>query len=468
MLNHEILIIDDESAIRSSLEGALKDEGYRVRMASSGAEGLSAVRHSRPDVILLDIWMPGQDGLTTLQLLKQDDPDLLVIMMTGHGTIETAVRATKLGAFDFIEKPLSLEKLLLILQNAIGMRKLSLENEALRKQINRAKVMVGQSSVITQIMERIQLVAPSTGSVLITGENGTGKELVAHHIHALSPRYARPMVEVNCAAIPEDLIESELFGHEKGAFTGAHQTRRGKFDLADGGTLFLDEIGDMSLRTQAKLLRILQEQKFERVGGTQPIQVDVRVIAATNKDLKSMIAGGTFREDLFYRLNVVRFNLPPLRERVGDVGILFNHFMRELASLNGKRERPLTPDGLEALQNYRWPGNVRELHNLVERLVILTPVSADGSPVTGAVLFNHLHDDSGTPSVSSMESGLGSFALGTESRDLKAARQEFEKEFILRTLRENNWNVSKAAVVLGLERTYLHRKMKSFGIESED
>jgi len=468
MLNHEILIIDDESAIRSSLEGALKDEGYRVRLASSGAEGISAVRAARPEVVLLDIWMPGQDGLTTLQLLKQEDPDLLVIMMTGHGTIETAVRATKLGAFDFIEKPLSLEKLLLVLQNAIGMRKLSLENEALRKQITRAKVMVGQSVAITQIMERIQLVAPSTGSVLITGENGTGKELVAHHIHAMSQRFARPMVEVNCAAIPEDLIESELFGHEKGAFTGALQTRRGKFDLADGGTLFLDEIGDMSLRTQAKLLRILQEQKFERVGGTQTIQVDVRVIAATNKDLKSMIVAGTFREDLFYRLNVVRFNLPPLRERVDDIALLFQHFMRELASLNGKRERLLTEDGLAALQNYRWPGNVRELHNLVERLVILTPSTADGSSVTGAVLFNHLHDDSGTSLVTPTESGLGSFALGTESRDLKAARLEFEKEFILRTLRENNWNVSKAAGVLGLERTYLHRKMKSFGIESQD
>ncbi len=465
-MTHEILIVDDEAAIRSSLEGILQDEGYRVRQAADGRSALECVRVNRPDVVLLDIWMPGQDGLEVLKQLKQEFPDQLVIMMTGHGTIETAVKATKLGAFDFVEKPLSLEKILVLIANAVGMRQLALENQALRKQVRRGKTLIGESAVMKQVLERVKRVAPSTGSVLITGENGTGKELVAHLIHALSPRFSRPLIAVNCAAIPEELIESELFGHEKGAFTGAVQMKRGKFDLANGGTLFLDEVGDMSLRTQAKLLRILQEQKFERVGGTQTHSVDVRVIAATNKDLKAMISAGVFREDLYYRLNVVRFSLPALRDRKDDIELLFKHFMKEIAELNGKKPRDLEPAALELLRTYSWPGNVRELHNLVERVVILTPESEDGTPLSGSALFSHLNDDSDGFALELGE--VQSQDLNSEIRELKAARQEFEKEFILKTLRQNQWNISKAAGVLGIERSYLHRKMKTFGIESEE
>ena len=294
-----VLVIDDEASIRQSLAGALKDEGYRVAVAGSGKEGLEAIRSERPDVILLDIWMPEMDGVETLRLVKAEWADQIVIMMSGHGNIETAVKATKLGAFDFIEKPLSLERLLVLLQNVSGVLDLARENHALRKQVQKTRMLVGESLAMKQLQELVRRVAPTTGSVLITGENGTGKELVAQSIHALSPRYNKPFVEVNCAAIPEELIESELFGHEKGAFTGATQLRRGKFDLANGGTLFLDEIADMSLKTQAKILRILQEQKFERVGGAQTTSVDVRIVAATNKDLKVEIQQGSFREDLF-------------------------------------------------------------------------------------------------------------------------------------------------------------------------
>src|SRR4051794_29789113 len=304
-MSKHVLIVDDEASIRSSLTGALKDEGYRVSAAASGREALEGMKLEKPDVVLLDIWMPEMDGLEVLRHVKKQTPGVSVIMMSGHGNIETAVRATKLGAFDFIEKPLSLERLLVLLQNVSNVKDLARENHALRKQIQKNRLLVGESPSMRNIQDLIRRVAPTTGSVLITGENGTGKELVAHSIHALSPRFNKPFVEVNCAAIPEELIESELFGHERGAFTGATQLRRGKFDLANGGTIFLDEIGDMSMKTQAKVLRILQEQKFERVGGSQTISVDVRIVAATNKDLKTEIQKGTFREDLFYRLNVV-------------------------------------------------------------------------------------------------------------------------------------------------------------------
>jgi two-component system nitrogen regulation response regulator NtrX len=309
-MSRTVLIVDDEASIRQSLTGALGDEGYRVKVASSGKEALDTLRADRPDVVMLDIWMPDMDGLETLKRIKAEWPEQIVIMMSGHGTIDTAVRATKLGAFDFIEKPLSLERLLVMLQNVSGVQDLARENQALRKQVQRGRAIVGESPVMKQIQELIKRVAPTTGSVLITGENGTGKEVAAHLLHSLSQRFNKPFVEINCAAIPEELIESELFGHERGAFTGATALRRGKFDLANGGTLLLDEIGDMSLKTQAKVLRILQEQKFERVGGSQTIQVDVRIVAATNKDLKAEIQKGNFREDLFYRLNVVPFHLP--------------------------------------------------------------------------------------------------------------------------------------------------------------
>jgi two-component system nitrogen regulation response regulator NtrX len=467
MMSRLILVIDDEASIRQSLTGALKDEGYRVVVAGSGPEGLEALRAEKPDVVVLDIWMPQMDGLETLKLIKNEFPDQSVIMMSGHGNIETAVRATKLGAFDFVEKPLSLERLLVILQNASSVQDLARENQALRKQIHKNRSLVGESAPLKHIQELIRRVAPTTGSVLITGENGTGKELVAHSVHAMSPRFNKAFIEVNCAAIPEELIESELFGHEKGAFTGATQLRRGKFDLAHGGTLFLDEIGDMSLKTQAKILRILQEQKFERVGGSQTISVDVRIVAATNKDLKAEIARGNFREDLYYRLNVVPFVVPPLRDRKEDIPLLAQHFLKEFSLSHGKTHRSLTPEGLDVLKSYSWPGNVRELKNLIERVIILTSEAESASPITAADLLSHLQDEALTARVVSDESDI----LDTDdlqSKNLKDARHEFEKEFILKTLKEQDWNISRTAQILGIERSHLHRKIKSFGIEAEN
>ncbi len=463
-MSRTVLVIDDEAAIRQSLTGALRDEGFRVSLASSGIEGIEVLRSDRPDVVLLDIWMPEQDGIETLKQIKAEWPDLAVIMMSGHGTIETAVRATKLGAFDFVEKPLSLDRLLVLLQNACTVQDLARENTALRKQVQRPKALVGKSLAIQNIQELIKRVAPTTGSVLITGENGTGKELVAHSIFQQSSRFNRPFIEVNCAAIPEELIESELFGHEKGAFTGATQLRRGKFDLAHGGTIFLDEIADMSLKTQAKILRILQEQKFERVGGSQTISVDVRVVAATNKDLKSEIQKGNFREDLYYRLNVIPFHVSPLRERKDDIELLAGHFLKEFCGTHAKKAREITKEAFEVLTAYPWPGNVRELRNLIERLVILTTESEDGTPIQAAVILSHLRDEALTAfvPVESVESQSSSDSQG--SRSLKDARQEFEKDFILKTLKDNEWNVSRAAAVLGVERSHLHRKIKSFGI----
>ncbi len=474
-MSRSVLIIDDEASIRSSLEGALRDEGYRVRSAGSGKEGIELLRQDGVDVVILDIWMPEMDGLEALRIIKAEWPDLAVIMMSGHGTIDTAVRATKLGAFDFLEKPPSLERLLVLLQNATSVRDLARENQALRKQITRSRQLIGKSAALTQIQALVRQVAPTTGSVLITGENGTGKELVAHSVHALSSRYNRPFVEVNCAAIPEELIESELFGHEKGAFTGATALRRGKFDLAHEGTLFLDEIGDMSMKTQAKILRILQEQKFERVGGTQTISVDVRIVAATNKDLRLEISRGNFREDLFYRLNVIPFHVPPLRERKEDIPLLAEHFLKEFSVTHGKRLRTITAEGIELLKSYPWPGNVRELKNLIERLMILTLENEDGTPITANHLLTHLQSDALSAQMANRSEGTdtgrergGSTGSSSSAKNLRDARSGFEKDFILKTLKENEWNVSKAAAVLGIERSHLHKKMKSYGIESED
>jgi two-component system nitrogen regulation response regulator NtrX len=474
-----VLVVDDESSIRQSLTGALKDEGYRVQVAASGREALEALKAARPDVILLDIWMPEMDGLETLKQVKKEFPDQLVLMMSGHGNIETAVKAVKLGAFDFIEKPLSLERLLVLLQNAASVQDLARENQALRKQVQKHRSIVGESKSMQEIQELVKRVAPTTGSVLITGENGTGKELIAHSIHALSTRFNKPFVEVNCAAIPEELIESELFGHEKGAFTGATQLRRGKFDLAHGGTLFLDEIGDMSMKTQAKILRILQEQKFERVGGSQTIVVDVRIVAATNKDVKQEIQKGHFREDLFYRLNVIPFQIPPLRERREDIQPLAEHFLSEFSATHGKRARALTDEAAQVLLAYGWPGNVRELKNLIERVMILTPESEDGHPVSAAMLLGHLKDDalamkmeeSGfirRPSSSDLSPDPSGDLSAASARNLRDARQDFEKDFILKSLKDNDWNISRTAQVLGIERSHLHRKIKSFGIETKE
>lgn len=474
-MGRSVLIVDDETSILQSLSGALKDEGFKVRVGASGSEGLESLRSERSDIVLLDIWMPEMDGLETLKQIRSDWPDQLVIMMSGHGTIETAVRATKLGAYDFIEKPLSLERLLVLLQNASNVLDLARENHALRKQVQKHKALVGDSPGITAIRALIKRVAPTTGSVLITGENGTGKELVAHSVHALSPRFNKPFVEVNCAAIPEELIESELFGHEKGAFTGATQLRRGKFDLANGGSLFLDEIGDMSMKTQAKILRILQEQKFERVGGSQTISVDVRIVAATNKDLKAAIKEGRFREDLFYRLNVIPFHVPPLRERKEDIPFLALHFLKEFSAMHARPERALPAEAMNVLTAYMWPGNVRELKNLMERVIILTTESEEGKPITAASLLAHLNEDATMPKLDGegasarvSAASVGEVTNGTGiSRSLRDARHGFERDFIVQTLKENEWNISRTAAILGIERSHLHRKIKSFGIEEK-
>ena len=449
----QILVVDDEERIRQSLNGILKDEGYEVQEAKDGAQALKQVESDSPDLILLDIWMPGMDGIEVLERVKGQIPNLPVIMISGHGNIELAVKAVKLGAFDFIEKPLSLEKVLLAVNNALLFSKLEQENRALRQEVERKYEIVGNSPEIAKLKEQIKVVAPTNGWVLITGENGTGKELVARGIHRLSLRGEKPFVEVNCAAIPEELIESELFGHEKGSFTGALTKKRGKFDLAHEGTLFLDEIADMSLKTQAKILRILQEQKFERVGGTEMIYVDVRVIAATNRDLMEEIQKGKFREDLYYRLNVIPIPVPSLRERKTDIALLVEYFIAAFCLENNKERKKISAGAMDLLTGYAWPGNVRELKNIVERMVIMTrgPVIAT-EDVPGPV-----REQPKAP----LEFSFFDFDL------LRDARREFERRFILKKLMENEENISKTAEVIGIERSNLHRKIKSYGIETK-
>src|SRR6187431_1036325 len=370
-----ILVVDDEPGVRSSISGVLRDEGFDVDTADTGEECLEKANGASYDVIVLDIWLPGLDGLTTLQRLRERQIDSQVVIISGHGNIESAVRAIKMGAFDFIEKPLSLEKTVLVVRNALRQRDLEAENRVLRAKVDRQEqyTMVGESPAMTQLREHVSLAAPTNGRVLILGESGTGKELVARMIHQTSRRKSGPFVEVNCAAIPEELIESELFGHARGAFTGAVADKPGRFEQATGGTIFLDEIADMSLKTQAKVLRVLQEQVMERVGGTQRIKVDVRVLAATNKDLPGEIRAGRFRDDLYFRLNVIPISVPPLRERIEDIPLLADHFMAILAREYGQLPKTFEPDAVISLQRYKWPGNVRELRNLVERLMIMVP-----------------------------------------------------------------------------------------------
>lgn len=452
-----ILIVDDEQSIRDSLTGILQDEGFNPVTAANGEEALARLREDKPDLILLDIWMPGMDGLETLTKIRDHFPEQLVIMMSGHGTIETAVRATKLGAHDFIEKPLSLEKLLLIIQNALKLTRLVEENRELKAKIAKEYEMIGSSPTIIELKKQIEIVAPTSGWALITGENGTGKELVARAIHTLSQRSDKPFIEVNCAAIPEDLIESELFGHEKGSFTGATAQRRGKFDLANEGTLFLDEIGDMSLKTQAKVLRILQERKFERVGGSRTIEVDVRVIAATNKDLQNQIATGAFREDLYYRLNVIPFHVSPLRNRHEDIPLLAEHFLAYFSKKEGREIKSLDDEAMEALVHYSWPGNVRELKNLIERLVIMVPARViTHAQLPQSITSRQQETTDQPPAHDTSASAADTF---------REAREEFEKEFLLRKLEENDWNVSRTAEAIEMERSNLHRKIRSYGIE---
>jgi two-component system nitrogen regulation response regulator NtrX len=449
-----VLVVDDEAGVRTSLAAILGDEGYAVETVGSGEEALAALESRRYDVVLLDVWLPGADGLEVLRRIRGADSDLPVVVISGHGTIETAVKAVRLGAQDFVEKPLSLEKTLVTVRNALQRRRLESEVRVLKQQLDERYVMVGESPALRRLRAEIAQAAPTNGRALIFGENGTGKELVARAIHALSRRASGPFVEVNCAAIPEELIESELFGHAKGAFTGALAARKGKFELADGGTLFLDEIADMSLKTQAKVLRALQEQRIEPVGGAGSVEVDVRVIAATNKDLDEEIRRGRFRDDLYFRLNVIPFHVPPLRERPEDVPLLARHFMEVLSAEHGRRPRTIAPDVLAALSRLPWPGNVRELRNIIERLVIMTPDDTIETRHLPASLLEALPGDAPAPPP----------AAGAEPGTLAEAREGFERRFILAKYRECGGNMSRTAEVLGVERSNLYRKMKGYGL----
>ena len=445
-------MVDDEDRIIQSLNGILTDEGFEVINAKDGVAALEKIEEVMPDLVLLDIWMPDMDGIETLIKIKELYQHLQVIMMSGHGTIETAVKATKLGAYDFIEKPLSLEKILLTINNALEYYRLEEEVNLLREKEKDRYRITGNSKTIKALKEQIRIVAPTNAWVLISGDNGTGKELVAHTIHRMSKRSHKPLVEVNCAAIPEELIESELFGHEKGAFTGAGAMKRGKFDLAHEGTLFLDEIGDMSLKAQSKTLRILQEQKFERVGGSRTIYVDVRVIAATNKELELEIEKGTFRDDLYFRLNVIPMRVPPLMERVEDIPELVTEFMKDIALNTNLEQKEFSSDAIDALNRYHWPGNVRELKNLVERLAIMVPeevIHAKDIPPP----FNK---------ESEMKEGIESY-LSSDS--YKEAKSMFEKAFIVKKLREFKGNISQTAEAIGIERSNLHKKIKAYGLD---
>ena len=437
-----ILIVDDEPGIRRALKGVFEDEGIATDSVSSGEECLKRIADTAYDLVLLDVWLPGMDGIETLRRIREASPATRVIMISGHATIATAVAATKLGAWDFIEKPFSLEHTLLIARNALSHKQLEQTNAILQHQVEERFHIVGDSIPIKALRKQIALVAPTNSRVLIYGESGVGKELVARNLHFLSKRTAASFVEVNCAAIPEELIESELFGHTKGSFTGATDTKKGKFELADGGTLFLDEIGDMSLKTQAKVLRAVEEQSFQPIGAPA-VRVDVRVLAATNKNLSNEIAAGRFREDLFYRLNVIPFLVPPLRERREDIPVLSRYFMRVYSAEHGNAPKEFDANALDLMTDYSWPGNVRELRNEIERLVIM------------------VQDDVIQEKDLSLPDGNASSAAST----LHEARAQYEKEFILSKLKEVNWNVSRAARSLGLERSYLYRKMKTYGIE---
>ncbi|MFN9262776.1 MAG: sigma-54-dependent transcriptional regulator [Acidobacteriota bacterium] len=449
MKRHHILVIDDEPGIRETLCAVLEDEGYLAEAAADGADGLARLAESPFDCVLLDVWMQGLDGMEVLNRI-QERPEAerpAVVMISGHATIETAVRATKMGAFDFLEKPLTIEKVVVVVKNSIEQRRMAMELGRLGEPSTRYPI-IGESVPMKAVRQQLALMAATNGRVLIYGESGTGKELVAHAIHALSPRAKEAFVEVNCAAIPEDLIESELFGHRRGAFAGASEDKTGKIQKADGGTLFLDEVGDMSLRTQAKLLRVLDEQRVEPVGALESVRVDCRVVAATNKQLEREIDRGNFREDLFYRLNVIPFNVPALRERVEDIPLLARHFLHEFTTAYGRKAKEFAPDALALLEDYPWPGNVRELRNLIERIVIMNPqMRIDARHV---------------PLPVSRRAPAETFS------SLQEVREAAERSYIIKNLEETTVNVSRTAELLGLERSHLYRKMKALGIALKD
>ena len=448
-----ILVVDDEPDIRRTLEAILAEEGYAVTTAGTAAEALDLVSDAIFDAVLLDIWLPDRDGLEVLKEIRvmEDGTSPEVIIISGHGTIEAAVKATKLGAYDFLEKPLSLERTLIIVKNAIQARRLRLENREFQQQLTARARVTGESVPVKALRQQIRLMAPTNGRVLIYGESGSGKELIARAMHAESLRANRVFVELNCAAIPEDFIETELFGYRHAAVPGGPPEKRGTFERADGGTLFLDEVGDMSLKTQAKVLRALDEQQFTPVGAALPVQVNVRLIAATNKNLEDEISKGNFREDLFYRLNVIPFYVPPLRERKEDIPLLAPELLREFGRQYGRPRMEIAQDALAALQQYHWPGNVRELKNVLERVMILNP------HIT-RIERKHL------PLLAARSTGR----RGDEFPSLQQAREAYERDYILRKLEECHGNVTRAAEILGLERSHLYRKMKALGINAKE
>lgn len=439
-----MMIVDDEEGIRTTLSGIFEDEGFDVVSASSGEEAVRMAKGTAPDVVILDVWLSGIDGIQTMTQLLEMHPALPVVIISGHANIELAVKATRMGAYDILEKPLSMEKVLLTVQRALEKRSLELENRALKQDLLRKYRLVGSSAKMVQLGDQIKLAAVSNSRVMVIGDSGAGKELVARLLHEYSPRSGKAFIEVNCAAIPQELIESELLGHEKGSFTGAFETKKGKFEQADNGTLFLDEIGDMSLQTQAKVLRVIETQEFQRVGGSKNIKVDTRIISATNKDLAEEVKKNTFREDLYFRLNVIPLKVPALRERVEDIPELVNYFLELFAEEYRQQPKKIHADALKILQRHAWPGNIRELKNTLERLVIMTP-SRTIMPADLAI-------------PSTAKSDYFSFNL------LKDARDMFEKDFIIRKLEENGWNITKTAEIMDIERSNLHRKIKTYDI----
>lgn len=447
--NTRILIVDDESPIREVLAATLKDEGYQVVTAHDGESGLRAMRDHRPDLVFLDIWMPGSlDGLEVLKIARDQFPNLDFVMISGHGTIETAVRATKLGAWDFIEKPLSMDKILIIISNLLQYQSEKAEKEALLTKLRRNIAIIGESPAMVTLKQMIARVAPTQSWVLLFGENGSGKELIAQNIHYLSPRASRPFVEVICSNLAEDLVEAELFGFEKGAFAGAEKAQKGKFEMAQGGTLFLDDVSDLTPKAQERLLRVLQERKFQRMGGGEFINVDVRVIAATEKDLEAEVQAGRFREDLYHRLNVVALKTPGLADHPEDIAALSKHFADQVAKTGGFNHKQFSPQAIEEMSKYAWPGNVRELKNFIERVYILTPGD-----------FIDVHD------LRFAGLNVGTATQIADQLNFRDARSQFEKEYLIRKINENNGNISRTAETIGLERSYLHRKIKAYGID---